>query len=111
KLIPLIPVPLPVEKKSCPSKMPTWRVLVNVLSRLEDVLLPNAVCRIPPAPPLIQKLVPSVVTALRGLLPEAKSFRTVEVSITPAAVTRPTTRGTVFPDVLESVRPLDKLVL
>jgi hypothetical protein len=46
----------------------------------------------PPAPPSTHKLVPSVLTALRGLEPEAASVRAVVVSIFPLKSTRPITR-------------------
>ena len=43
-----------------------------------------------------------MLTALRGLLPSAKSASAVEVSTLPSNPTRPTVRGTIAPAVLDN---------
>jgi hypothetical protein len=55
---------------------------------------PSVVERTPPAAPPTQMVMPSIVTAVRGLFAEAKSVSAVVVSSWPAKLTIPTVRGT-----------------
>src|SRR5580692_2640392 len=77
-------------------KMLTWRTFVTVVLSCVSVVEPSVVNPTPgvPAPPT-QILVPSVVTADRGLLPLAKLVNDVEVSREPVPTFRmATARGT-----------------
>src|SRR6516165_1289500 len=70
-------------------------MFVTVVLSCTEVVEPSVVYRTPPAAPPTQMFVPSVLVALRGLLPVAQSVSAVVVSMLPFASTRPTTRLTV----------------
>ena len=65
--------------------MPSDRKYVGVATRFVEVVAPRVACRMPPAllVPEIQRSVPLVDAALRGLPPLMASVRAVVVSIAP----------------------------
>jgi len=73
--------------------MAAWRRLATVVLSWTEVEPPSVAKRMPPPAPAIQRLVPSVLIAERGLFPVAASVKPVVVSTFPFASRRPMTRG------------------
>jgi hypothetical protein len=96
--VPIRTVPAALDIKSWPPKTFTLRKFVGVETKEVEVVAPKVAYRIPPVVllvPEIQRSVPLVLVAPRGLPPEIASDRAVEVSIDPAEFTLPITRFTV----------------